>query len=229
MSSTKEYRIFCFIPGEQDDFPVKIEKSGLVDELKEKIKEKRQQKLADVDAATLNLYQVTVNGSPDRKRFIDQLNQLSQNLNENMVGLRGCEQLSEYFGQSPPKKYYIIVQIPEGELAGESIKATVCGALAETVLTHPIYPPLIVYHSLQSLPYRPTSMSAVDLTQPSESTEHGRANRTRLRRPVLSTTASKCFYHPSRRPSRITWTATPDSLFGIHPRPHPVLLSIFVV
>jgi len=184
MPSTKEYRIFCFIPGEQDDFPVKIEKSGLVDELKEKIKEKRQQKLAGVDAATLKLYQVTVNGSPDRKRFIDQLNQLSQNLNENMVVLRGCEQLSEYFGKSPtpPKTYYTIVQIPEGEPAGESIKTTVCGALAETVLTRPIYSPLIAYHSLQSLPYRPTSTSAVDLTQPSESTEHGRANRTRLRR-----------------------------------------------
>jgi len=44
--------------------------------------------------------------------------------------------------------------------AGESMKTTVCGTVAETVLTRPVYPSLIVYHSLQSLPYRPTSTSA---------------------------------------------------------------------
>ena len=70
------------------------------------------------------------------------------------------------------------MHIPEGEPAGESIKTTVWCSRRD-VLTRPIYPLLIVYHSLQSLPYCPTSMSAVDLTQPSNATEDNRANRMR--------------------------------------------------
>jgi len=143
MTSKKENKIICFIPGEQDAFSVKIEKSGLVDDLKDKIKKKRSRTFANVEAATLNLYRVIIDESLDnKKKFIDQLNQYSQNLDESVVALWGGRQLSSYFSESPapPGKYYIIVQIPKGEPTGESIKTTVCGALAETVLTHPIYP-----------------------------------------------------------------------------------------
>ena len=41
MSSTEEYRIICFIPRSKDAFSVNIEKSRLVDELKDMIKAKK--------------------------------------------------------------------------------------------------------------------------------------------------------------------------------------------
>jgi len=103
-----------------------IEKSRLVDQLKGMIKSKRSQMFANVEADTLSLYQVIIDGSLAMGQFIDQLNQLSQNLNESMR-LWGGRELSSYFSETPapPGKYYIIVQFPEGEPAGESIKTMV--------------------------------------------------------------------------------------------------------
>jgi len=123
MSSTEEYVIICFIPRSKDAFSVNIEKSRPVDQLKDMIKAKKPQTFVNVEADTLSLYQVTIYGSLTTEQFIDQLNRLSQNLNESMR-LWGGRELSSYFSESPapPGKYYVIVQLPEGEPA---IKTTV--------------------------------------------------------------------------------------------------------
>jgi len=56
MSSMEEYRIICFIPRSKDAFSVNIEKSRLVDELKDMIKAKKSPTFTNVEADTLNLY-----------------------------------------------------------------------------------------------------------------------------------------------------------------------------
>jgi len=144
----------------------------VVDQLKKKIKEEAKPTLDLVPATHLTLHRVTISASLRKEPRRNELNQLSKNLPED-TELEAYEPLSADIYNSPPegKKYIILVRTPEGE-------SIYCDAAAETVLTRPIYPPLIVYHSLQSLPFRLTSTSAVDLTQPSKSTEHGRAKRT---------------------------------------------------
>ena len=71
--------------------------------------------LKDVDARRLKLYRFEIDASYNKKKRINELKQLSQQLNE-CTELDEVQPLSECLGGSPPpeKKYYIIMQIPEG-------------------------------------------------------------------------------------------------------------------
>ena len=102
------------ILGEETTFSVKINETQLVDELKDKVKEKRDIKFKDIDAVELTLYRAEVDQPYERQKRIDELKRLFQNLDE-CTGLDEDQLLSKYFGESLPvgKKYYILVVPPQ--------------------------------------------------------------------------------------------------------------------
>jgi len=121
------YKISCFIPGDHSTFPVNIDETEFVDDLKGKIKAQKPEGLATVDADTLTLYQATLDESYDEEKRINELKQLSQHLNE-CTELDEVQLVSVYFDKIPPGKvYYTLVQVPDG-------KSIYCGGVALLVL-----------------------------------------------------------------------------------------------
>ena len=114
-------RIVCFVPGDRSTFPVDIEEHRWVADLKDKIKEKNPE--SNIAAHHLTLYRVEVDTPCDEQKRIDELEQLSRNL-DGRTKLDSEQVLSGLFGESPPqgKKYYVLVQVPEG-------KSIHCGGL----------------------------------------------------------------------------------------------------
>jgi hypothetical protein len=107
--------VWCFLVGERTIFPVDIDQTKTVGHLKEAITQKKRQRLGDVDPDHLTLYRVVIDGSLDQGPLIDELNRLSQNLQE-CTRLKERSQLSEIVGKTPQgKEEYILVQPPEGE------------------------------------------------------------------------------------------------------------------
>ena len=112
------YHLWCFIPNKENIFSVDIDETDVVDVLKKEIKKKIPNMCAGVAADHLTLYRVTINKSLDQKKRMNELERLTQRLNECAL-LDGEQQLSDYFGGSPPgMRYYIFVQIPEVSLYG---------------------------------------------------------------------------------------------------------------
>jgi hypothetical protein len=60
MSTAEIYTIFCLIEGQENPFSVEIPSNKMVDHLKKAIKIERFKTLADVEAATLKLYHVSI-------------------------------------------------------------------------------------------------------------------------------------------------------------------------
>jgi len=116
-------RIACFVPGNLSIFAVDIDEQRWVADLKEGIRNKKPNKFNNVDADELTLYRVEVDTPCDEQKRIDELEQLSRNLN-GRTKLDSEQVLSGLFGESPPqgKKYYVLVQVPEG-------KSIHCGGL----------------------------------------------------------------------------------------------------
>ena len=115
--------IFCFVPGNTSPFSVKIGKMKTVDELKEKIWTKIKSELDDFPLYKLTLHRVEIKAELNRKKFIEELERLSQTLNKR-GGLDERREVAKYFGLSPPEglEYYVIVQLPAGE-------STYCGGV----------------------------------------------------------------------------------------------------
>jgi len=170
------YKLFCAILGEgTDSFPIDIDETQTVGDLKKCI----NGALGSIDTRTLTLYKVDIDVSGDDdaayRQTIEQIHRNTVTASKEPLN-NPHNKLSAKFGQSIPAegRIHILIKLPPGQSINP-IDPSVYDAVAETVLTRPVYPSLIVYHSLQSLSYRPTSMSAVDLT---EWAEHGRAKRT---------------------------------------------------
>jgi len=110
------YQLPCFKPGDSSTFSVIIDERRWVDELKDKIKEKRLAALGNIATVHLTLYRVEVDEAYNKQERIDELERLFQNLSE-CTELDEEQQLAEFFDQSPlkGKKYYILVQVPEGK------------------------------------------------------------------------------------------------------------------
>ena len=108
--------VFCFIPGEDSSFPVKIDETESVGTLKEEIKAAKHPELEHVAANKLTLYKVEIEDELDysftEQGLVSHLNQLYQDRNQN-DGLRARRKLSEVF--PPGKSYYILVQVPPSE------------------------------------------------------------------------------------------------------------------
>jgi len=118
--------------------------------------------LGSFDNSALTLYKVDIDTPGDYTAYQQVIEQISRNAvtasKEPLIN--PLTELSAIFGQSIPAKgrIHILIKLPPGQSI-DPIDPGVCDAAAETVLTHPVYPSLIVYHSLQSLPYRPISTS----------------------------------------------------------------------
>jgi len=111
------YDIFCFIPGDQSTFPIKIDETERVGHLKTAIKaEKAAHKI--VDTSSLKLYRVQVDESCNKAQRINELERLSQELDDELTKLSGV------FGGSPPQgmQYFVLVQVSEG-------KSVYCGGV----------------------------------------------------------------------------------------------------
>jgi len=109
-------RIACFVPGNLSIFPVDIDEQRWVADLKKGIRNEKPNRFNNVDADELTLYRVEVDKHCDEQKRIDELERLFRNLN-GRTKLDLEQVLSELFGESPPegKKYYILVQLPEGK------------------------------------------------------------------------------------------------------------------
>jgi Crinkler effector protein N-terminal domain len=113
MSTT--YTIFCVIMGEDNAFHVEIASSEIVDQLKKKIKEKRQIGLGGVDAAELALYHVEIPDNEDVAKAVE------QELSEHPARLRPTEELAAVFKDGLKRRtVHIIVQPPH---TGEFLRA----------------------------------------------------------------------------------------------------------
>src|SRR5258708_6282486 len=93
--------IWCFIIGDNQTFEVKIDPAGSVDALKQQIKTQQQPALDHLRASSLILHRAEVKGSIAKQwgERIDELNRLSQNLNECTL-LDSEKELSETFGNN---------------------------------------------------------------------------------------------------------------------------------
>src|SRR5258706_4934014 len=160
------YTIFCLLKGETVPFPVEIDETKSVGVLKDHIKE--EMSAVDVEARKLELYHVNIKfDESHEERHIAQANEVLQG--STRQPLRLWLTLSKIAEGFPEGELHILIQLPPGE----SIHSRACGTAAEmyppnlqcppSLIIHyhyrPVYPSLIVYHSLQSLPYRPTSTS----------------------------------------------------------------------
>ena len=108
--------IFCFVPGNTSPFSVKIGKTKTVDDLKEKIWTKIKSELDELPLYKITLHRVEIKAELNRKKFIEELERLSQTLDKR-GSLDERQEVAKYFGLSPPEglEYYIIVQLPAGE------------------------------------------------------------------------------------------------------------------
>jgi len=89
--------------------------SRSVDHLKDEVKKKKANALANIDADELPLHRAEIDLRFNKEERMDVLGGLSQSLNR-CIALEE-ERLSKYFGDGHPEgwKYYFIVVIPEGE------------------------------------------------------------------------------------------------------------------
>ena len=112
-SKPEIYTIFCIINGDDIPFHVDIESNETVGHLKDKIKEKKANRLRTVDAKDLKLYQTEVPVDDATEENVKQIMSKGQSPLDTMT-----KELGELFGATPPKKrIHIIVQTPtSGEL-----------------------------------------------------------------------------------------------------------------
>src|SRR5271170_5522924 len=99
--------LLCLVKGNTtaNAFPVHIEGSSLVGDLKDAIKAKKQNDFAGVDADKLKLWKVTIPGDHD-----DQLRNLILQDSEELLAIND---IGDYWPTSPPKKHiHVIVKLP---------------------------------------------------------------------------------------------------------------------
>jgi len=127
-------RLFCFRPGGEDLFLVRVDEKMTmrVARFKEKIIKKMPHVFAGVHPGTLGFYLTIMDENEEKTTRMHELTRLSNNLIECTPLTNEVQPLSRYLGETPPegKMYIILIRPPS-----ESIKTTVCGAIAETVLT----------------------------------------------------------------------------------------------
>ena len=132
------YTLVCIIIGESTAFPVKIDETQTVGELKKFIKKETEPDLDGVAAHRLTLYKVNIDMS-DKAKFTKEVQDISQDLSKTEKELfNPSEELSHVFKSPDPLKgnIHILIQLP-----GESIDPKVGGAVAEVNVVHTLYHP----------------------------------------------------------------------------------------
>jgi len=109
------YRLFCLIPSSKNYFSVKINKTDTVDELKEKIKEKKPVVLEALDADALTLYRIDV--KIHDTNFDDQIEAMCKSdfvftPKEFLIPMR---KVSHYFKNDSEMAVEVLVVPPQGE------------------------------------------------------------------------------------------------------------------
>ena len=111
------YKIWCIIVGEMTPFPVKIDQTESVGDLKKCIKQEKEKMLAAYDPDQLTLYKILVKTTKTTYTTIVQ--DISQDLSDRQKAtkLDPMDELSEVFGaMGPPKeRVHILVERPAGE------------------------------------------------------------------------------------------------------------------
>ena len=120
--------VSCFIPRKKNTFTVAVETSQKVAHLQDKIKEKKLITFTNVEADTLNLYQVTIEEDLNKKLHMEELKRLYKEKEKESKRLNEGKVLQTYFDKSPPLglEYYIIV---------DNLMALL--TCPSTILTHP--------------------------------------------------------------------------------------------
>src|SRR6266496_4245518 len=99
--------LLCLVKGNTtaNAFPVHIEGSSLVGDLKKAIKAEKQNDFAGIDADKLKLWKVTIPGDRD-----DQLRNLILQDSDELLAIR---KISKYFPVTPPEEHiHVIVKLP---------------------------------------------------------------------------------------------------------------------
>ena len=124
---TMSYRLLCAILGEDSSFTVAFNKTQIVDELKETIKEKDVDELAPYNATSLTLFKINA-ATPDGETFERVIGDIRQASIEGAVKMHPIFTLSTYFNDEDfcQPKVHIAIQLPRGE----SIDPRLCGAVA---------------------------------------------------------------------------------------------------
>jgi len=106
-SSSQPYTIFCFLIGEDSAFPIEIERNKTFGHLKDKIKEKKGNRLANFDANELKLYQLDIIGDERLAKAVEEkLLELPDELGARKV-------LDQVFEDGVKEETLIIVQPPK--------------------------------------------------------------------------------------------------------------------
>jgi len=168
-----EFTVMCAILGHKTVFSVKIKSDKPVSELKNEIRAMAFETLASFQVSVLKLYKVNI-PVPDpsaEDTLIDSIYERTIEFNEGDELRHLTPELQDVFGESGPvrKNIHILVKVPEGESFSSRPSRDVADCVIADTSLHcndsliihycPVYPSLIVYRSLQSLPSRPTSTS----------------------------------------------------------------------
>ena len=103
-SHQESYRICCLFVDEENPFSIFIKKSALVDDLKKRIKEERNDRLANIGANFLTLYQV---------ELTDDEHILKNVTSKGLFALRPTKKLEFYFPSTPKNEMvHIIIEPP---------------------------------------------------------------------------------------------------------------------
>ncbi|KAF9202673.1 hypothetical protein BGZ59_002058, partial [Podila verticillata] len=96
--------LFCLVDGESTPFPVEIESTKTIGDLKRAIKDDNSIAFADVDAKMLTLWHVSIPVLP--KKDLKEISLAEEELDEK-------DDVSDVFKETPPKKtIHVIVQRP---------------------------------------------------------------------------------------------------------------------
>ncbi|PVF96573.1 hypothetical protein CPB86DRAFT_798762 [Serendipita vermifera] len=101
------YTLFCILEGDKSPFPIKIANNEAVGVLKEAIKDKNPNALANIDARSLVLYQIDVNDDDEI------LGNVQKKMSESPKALKTTKELSAMYTSAPAKEtVHILVQLP---------------------------------------------------------------------------------------------------------------------
>ncbi|KAF9415354.1 hypothetical protein BGZ94_000118 [Podila epigama] len=113
MTNNNPLTLFCLVDGESTPFPVEIESTKTIGDLKDAIKDKKAPRFDDVAADELTLWRVSIPDADDDENDEESPVLLDSIPSKDKKKLKATHDLSDVFKETPPKKtIHIIVQRP---------------------------------------------------------------------------------------------------------------------
>jgi hypothetical protein len=111
---SNKIRLFCILNGDSIPFSVELERNVTVDDLKKAIKNENISELEGIHSSKLVLWHVSILSVPKRQIELSNLT-----IQEKLKKLDPTSEISEVFGNSPPKKtIHVIVERPSLSVSG---------------------------------------------------------------------------------------------------------------